>query len=106
MMNSAAKTGYLKALVDAIRDNYGCASLHKASEVVQVRFEQRWVTVQVETFQLINCEDGTMCFAWIHPPHKGDPNVTFAGILAGSGINSPKEAVLAYIEDQDESEAA
>ena len=105
-MKNAIKTAYLKALVDAIRDNYGCSSLHNGSDLVQIRLGEKFITLQVELFQLINCPDASKCFAWIHPPQAPGQNITFAGILAGPGVSSAKEAVHAYIAGYDQEREA
>jgi hypothetical protein len=97
----AAKSAYLKALVEAIRQNYGCTTLHTTSNVIRLRADNRTVKIQVETFQLINCTASNRCFAWFHPPDPVQRHVVVATVLASPDIVTAEDAVRLYLTEAD-----
>ena len=102
----AAKSVYLKSLAETIRQNYGCVTLHTASFLVPVELGKKRFKLQVETFQLVNCDAGETCFAWFHPPDEWQRNVVVATVIASQQVGSPEAAVRAYLTHECEEEEA
>jgi len=86
----------IERLQKAIRDLHGCNSKHVRSVPVHESFEGKtiWQGV-VEVFELENHSQAKIAYAW---SYKGDDGkLHYVAVLGVSPINSPNDAVKAYV---------
>jgi hypothetical protein len=88
-------------LQNAIKELHGCDSRHLGSIRVHDTFQDRmaWDGI-VEVFFLIDHRHAKEAYAW---PHKaGNGETKYVAILAISPVESPSDAVRAYVTSEAE----
>lgn len=89
----------IERLEKAILDLHGCKSKHNRSVAVHETFEGETVWKgEVEVFELQDQPQAKVAYAWTYKADDGKPR--YVAVLGVSPINSPDDAVRAYVVAQ------
>lgn len=89
-------TEYVGGIREAIRANFGCGSVHLATEKVHLKHKGETVwDGAVEVFALLDCPKANTGYGWGFV--RGDGGMEYVTVLKMPPVDSAQRAVQAYI---------
>ncbi|MGN6367557.1 MAG: hypothetical protein ACTHN5_04785 [Phycisphaerae bacterium] len=90
---------YVTELRRAIREMYGCESVHLRSEPVELSENEMTLwSGNVECFALLNCKAAAQCYGWGTP--TGPETRDYVVVLQKAPAETPQRAVQMWLWNQ------
>ncbi len=98
---SGTEQAPIVAIEEAIHNLHGCAASFRESTWVEETFEGEPVWAdEVHLFDLEGHPTASLCYGWAYPVEEGSRRVAFVAILHEPPINSPNDAVRAFLVEK------